>query len=68
MSIIWPWAASAAIEKHKAEAVRLAQELKEANVRYIVAKSDINKLASLLAEAHFRDPKTGRLGKRGQRP
>lgn len=68
MSIIWPWAARKAVEAHKADIARLERELKEANVRYIVAKSDIKKLIGLMEEAHFRDPKTGRIGKKGYRP
>lgn len=74
MDIIWPWAAREAAEAHKADIshllalnTRLEAELKEANVRVTVAKSDVNKLIAALSQAHFRDPKTGRIGKRGQR-
>jgi hypothetical protein len=74
MNIIWPWAAREAVEAYKAEAdhlwamnARLEADLREANVRITVAKSDVNKLIAALSQAHFRDPKTGRIGKRGQR-
>jgi cysteine sulfinate desulfinase/cysteine desulfurase-like protein len=74
MNIIWPWAAREAVEAYKAEAdhlwamnARLEADLREANVRITVAKSDVSRLTAALSQAHFRDPKTGRIGKRGKR-
>jgi hypothetical protein len=74
MSIIWPWAARKAIEAYKSEAdyalamnARLELKLKEAELRNRIHKTHIERLTDLLNDAHFRNPKTGRIGKKGQR-
>lgn len=43
------------------------KEAREARLRAAIAKTDITKLEALLKEAHFRNPKTGRLGRKGER-
>ena len=72
--IIWPWAARKAIEAHKADADRLAdmnskleRMLNEARLRHKIAETHIGILMQHLEKAHFRNPETGRIGKRGVR-
>lgn len=43
------------------------KEAREARLRAAIAKTDITKLEAALKEAHFRNPKTGRLGRKGER-
>lgn len=58
-----------------AEAMRVAErkveesekEAREARLRAGIAKVDVMKLEAALREAHFRNPKTGRLGRKGER-
>lgn len=58
-----------------AEAMREAErkveesekEAREARLRAGIAKVDVMKLEAALREAHFRNPKTGRLGRKGER-
>jgi len=40
---------------------------REARLRAAIAKTDITRLEAALKEAHFRNPKTGRLGRKGER-
>lgn len=45
----------------------LDKEAREARLRAAIAKTDITKLEAALKEAHFRNPKTGRIGRKGER-
>lgn len=73
MSIIWPWQAKRAVAEAEeraallgAEVERLRHLLRDAQARAIIGASDVQKLRRLLDGAHFRNPKTGRLGKKGE--
>lgn len=74
MSIIWPWAARRVVEAYKADADRLAamnsrleQKLKEVELRSRIFKVEIERLENTIKGGHFRNPKTGRLGRKGER-
>ena len=74
MNIIWPWAARKAVDAHKADADRLAAmnsrleiKLKEVELHQRILRSELERLQDLLQKAHFRNPKTGRLGRKGER-
>lgn len=45
----------------------LDKEAREARLKASLAKIHITKLEAELKEAHFRNPKTGRLGHKGER-
>jgi hypothetical protein len=74
MNIIWPWAARKAIEAYKLEAdrlyamnSRLELKLKEHALHQRILRTELERLQDLLKQAHFRNPKTGRLGRKGER-
>lgn len=73
MSIFNPWAACKAAAAHKADADRLADMnsklerlLSEAQLRTKLAETHIDRLSEKLKEAHFRNPETGRIGRKGE--
>jgi FKBP-type peptidyl-prolyl cis-trans isomerase (trigger factor) len=49
------------------EIARRENERKEFELRSRLLKSEIDRLTDLLKKAHFRNPKTGRIGKKGER-
>ena len=49
------------------EIARRENERKEFELRSRLLKSEIDRLTELLKKAHFRNPKTGRIGKKGER-
>lgn len=74
MNIIWPWAAHKAIEAYKLEADRLHAmnsrleiKLKEHALHQRILRTELERLQDLLKQAHFRNPKTGLIGKKGER-
>jgi hypothetical protein len=46
---------------------KLEQKLKEAELRSRILKTEIERLEAVLKTGHFRNPKTGRLGRKGDR-
>ena len=74
MNIIWPWTARKAVDAHKADAdrlhamnSRLEKKLREVELHQRILRSELERLQALLKNAHFRNPKTGRLGRKGER-
>jgi len=77
--MIWnPWKALAAAEQEIARLRNLIAERDEENdsrlreigevrLRAKLAEAHVAKLTKDLAEGHFRNPKTGRLGRKGER-
>lgn len=77
--MIWnPWKAADAAEQEALRLrciiaerdeveVNLRQELAEVRLRAKLAEAHVAKLTNDLTQVHFRNPKTGRIGKRGQR-
>lgn len=49
------------------EISRRETDRKEFELRSRLLKSEIDRLSELLKNAHFRNPKTGRLGRKGER-
>lgn len=49
------------------EKIRSQNVLKDMELRGRIMQSQIERLEDLLRTAHFRDPKTGRIGPRGRR-
>lgn len=49
-------------EQHRRQTDR-----KEFDLRQRILKAEIDRLTSLLKDGHFRNPKTGRLGRKGER-
>jgi hypothetical protein len=49
------------------EVSRRETDRKEFELRSRLLKSEIDRLSDLLKNAHFRNPKTGRLGRKGER-
>ena len=49
------------------EIARRDTDRKEFELRSRLLKSEIDRLTDLLKKAHFRNPKTGRIGKKGER-
>jgi hypothetical protein len=49
------------------EIARRETDRKEFELRSRLLKSEIDRLTELLKNAHFRNPKTGRLGRKGER-
>lgn len=75
--IIWPWGRIKYLEivieglsrlrdHDAAEVDRLQKAFSEADLRQRNAQQEIVRLKGILAKAHFRDPKTGRISKKGQ--
>lgn len=78
--INWPWH-NAAAEVARREAQDLAEQNRvlrseldiaqdavgRENQRYIHAETEVIRLQRILAQCHYRDPKTGRIGKKGAR-
>lgn len=58
---------SAALMAAEYKVAQSEKEAREARLRAAIAKTDITKLEAALKEAHFRNPKTGRLGRKGER-
>jgi hypothetical protein len=46
---------------------KLEKKLKEAELRSRILKIEIERLEAVLKTGHFRNPKTGRLGRKGDR-
>lgn len=82
MSIFNPWGALRKARKELGEAQfqnelsrnELLQEItrretdrKEFDLRVRILKSEIDRLTDVIKEGHFRNPKTGRLGVKGER-
>lgn len=76
--IINPWRALRCARQHRDDLYvellaadrkvdQCERELREARLRAGLAKADIVRLEAALKEAHFRNPKTGRLGRKGER-
>jgi hypothetical protein len=68
-----PWTARKAVDAYKAEADRLhemnsklEQLLREAQLRSKLAEAHIDGLNEKLKGAHFRNPETGRIGRKGE--
>lgn len=75
--IFWPWGrikmlqiivkALAHIRETDAmEIAQLKKDVAEAQLRIKNAAVELTRLRGKLAQAHFRDPKTGRISKKGQ--
>lgn len=58
---------TAALRNAERKVEESEKEAREARLRAAIAKTDITKLEAALKEAHFRNPKTGRLGRKGER-
>lgn len=64
----------AELDRERAATARLAERVSEANNRAdqhsltaLARANELTRLHMLLRNAHFRNPKTGRLGRRGER-
>lgn len=79
IDIIWPWGAHRRAARDRdywrREAARLENELATANARIsenadlaLVRALEISRLQRLMKSAHYRDPKTGAIGKKGVFP
>lgn len=58
---------TAALRNAERKVEESEKEAREARLRAAIAKTDITKLEAALREAHFRNPKTGRIGRKGER-
>lgn len=58
--------AGAATQRLEGRNAALARALDKCALRFAQDAAEIDRLAQRLKNAHFRNPKTGRLGKRGQ--
>jgi len=74
MSIIWPWTANRVVKAYSTEADRLHEmnsklehKLKQAELHSRILKTEIERLEAVLKTGHFRNPETGRLGRKGDR-
>lgn len=54
-------------QKLAIEKIRSQNVIKDMELRGRIMQSQIERLEDLLKTAHFRDPKTGRIGPRGRR-
>lgn len=54
-------------QKLAVEQIRSQNVVKDLELRGRIMQSQIERLEDLLKAAHFRDPKTGRIGPRGRR-
>jgi hypothetical protein len=62
--LLWPWGALRTARGTIARRDREIDQLDRALIKSIVTQLQQSKL---LREAHFRNPKTGRIGKKGER-
>lgn len=46
---------------------RSQTDKKEFDLRALILRAEIDKLNALLSQGHFRNPKTGRIGRKGER-
>lgn len=60
---VWPWSE---ISDLKDEISKLNSELQLAKIRARSAETRLAASKSLIKRAHFRNPKTGRIGRKGQ--
>lgn len=60
---IWPWCEIANLKSYNAE---LNAALQIANAHNRVAEARLAANKSLIKRAHFRNPETGRIGRKGQ--
>ena len=60
---IWPWSEISNLKRYNEELNR-ALEISNAHNRILEARLAANK--SLIKRAHFRNPETGRIGRKGQ--
>ena len=82
MSIFNPWGALRQVRQELAEAqfqkelsanellseiARRDTDRREFELRSRLLKAEIDRLTELLKQAHFRNPKTGRMGRKGER-
>jgi hypothetical protein len=74
MNIIWPWAARRVLEARRLETdylhemnSKLELRLREVELRSRIFKTEIERLEDVIKDGHFRNPKTGRLGRKGER-
>jgi hypothetical protein len=74
MNIIWPWTARRVLEARRLETdylhemnSKLEHKLKQAELHSRVLKIEIERLEAVIKTGHFRNPKTGRLGRKGDR-
>lgn len=69
MDIINPWGAlrhaKARIADLEADIAHLEEEADEDYLIYKNAAQHLERIEKLIAEGHFRNPKTGRLGRKG---
>lgn len=74
--IVWPWGQVARLkivisalaqyrDRDAMEIAQLKKDLAEAQLRIKNAATELTRLRGKLANAHFRDPKTGRIQKKG---
>jgi hypothetical protein len=70
MDIINPWGA---LRRAKAKIAKLEADIECANNRFennrvweLMLGRRVKELEALIAEGHFRNPKTGRLGRKGE--
>lgn len=65
INTIWPWSRIRELESE----LRLAAAREAGlNIDVAAAHAEIRHLNRVLSTGHFRDPKTGRIGKKGVRP
>jgi len=74
MNIIWPWTARRVLEARRLETdylhemnSKLELRLREVELRSRIFKTEIERLEDVIKDGHFRNPKTGRLGRKGER-
>lgn len=80
LDVIWPWGALRRVRanlcdiRHDLASARTRLERyhealfegREAKMHLRLAKDEIKRLRAVISEGHFRNPATGRLGKKGQ--
>ena len=74
MNIIWPWTARRVLEARRLETdylhemnSKLELRLREVELRSRIFKTEIERLEDVIKDGHFRNPKTGRIGRKGER-
>lgn len=65
INTIWPWSR---IRELESELLVANCYVREACIEADLAQAEIRHLHRVLDTGHFRDPKTGRIGKKGVRP